>query len=74
MTGPDPLDAWNKWAASLEQDVFIDRARCRRMRTEDLDRAIDGYLRTMTRFVTFISSILPPGIKAPEEEKEKGPT
>ena len=73
MTGPDHLDAWDKWAASLERDVFIDRARCRRMAAEECDRAIDEYLRTMTRFVTYCAASAL-GIKAPEEEKEKGPT
>ena len=72
MTGPDPLDAWNKWAASLEKDVFIDRARCRRMLAEER-RAVDEYLRTVVQFVVYCASSAL-GIKAPAEEKEKRPT
>ena len=69
MTGPDHLDAWDKWAASLEQDVFIDRARCRRMLAEER-RAIDDLLFAVSRFTLCCASDAL-GIRISEKEKER---
>ena len=71
MTGPDHPDAWNKWAASLEKDVFIGWARCRRMLAEER-RLYDECLWTVTRFTLCCASDAL-GLKASEKEKEKRP-
>ena len=69
---PDPLDAWNRWAASLGKDVFIDWARCRRMLAEER-RAIDDLLFAVSQFtIRCASDAL--GIRILEKEKEKRPT